>query len=58
MILSKAKDNITFDSGVGEVSRSIESVLVNTSTLEFEIEIEESLQLDLGFEVSGIGIER
>jgi len=56
LIQSKAKDNITFDSGVGEVSRSIESVLVNTSTLEFDIEIEESLQYEMGFEVNKIGI--
>ncbi|AUP81273.1 LamG-like jellyroll fold domain-containing protein [Flavivirga eckloniae] len=57
LISSKSQDNITFDSGVGEVSRSIESVVVNTSTLEFDINIEESLQLQLGFSVNKLGIE-
>ncbi len=57
LITSKSQDNITFDSGVGEVSRSIESVVVNTSTLEFDINIEESLQLQLGFSVNKLGIE-
>ena len=57
LIASKSQDNITFDSGVGEVSRSIESVVVNTSTLEFDINIEESLQLELGFSVNKLGIE-
>lgn len=57
LITSNSQDNITFDSGVGEVSRSIESVVVNTSTLEFDINIEESLQLQLGFSVNKLGIE-
>ncbi|MCL6295857.1 LamG-like jellyroll fold domain-containing protein [Jejuia spongiicola] len=57
LITSKSQDNITFDSGVGEVSRSIESVVVNTSTLEFDINIEQSLQLELGFSVNKLGIE-
>jgi hypothetical protein len=57
LILSKSQDNITFDAGVGEVSRSIESVVVNTSTLEFDINIEESLQLEFGFSVNKLGVE-
>ncbi len=56
LVLSQASDNITFDAGVGEVSRSVETAVVNSSSIEFDIELEESLQLSLGFSVNKIGI--
>ncbi|MCH9659793.1 MAG: LamG domain-containing protein, partial [Bacteroidetes bacterium] len=57
LVLNKSNDNITFDAGVGEITRSIETDVVNSSTLEFDIELEESLQLSLGFSVNKLGIE-
>ena len=52
LVNSQSSGNISFDSGVGEVSRSVETELINSSSLAYNIELEESLQYDIGFEIN------
>ena len=47
--------NISFDSGVGEYSQSVETSVVNTTATEYNLTIDESLALNLGFSLNGLG---
>ncbi|WP_370004061.1 LamG-like jellyroll fold domain-containing protein, partial [Winogradskyella sp.] len=48
-------ENISFDAGVGEISRSIETIVVDGYSTEFNIQIEESLVAEAGFTFNGLG---
>ena len=50
------QDNISFDAGVGEITRSVTTALVNESSYEFAFELEESVATTIGVEVNGAGI--
>ncbi|PCH77557.1 MAG: laminin G [Flavobacteriaceae bacterium] len=56
LLNDKFDDNISFDAGVGEFSRSIETVVINQSSIEYNLSIDESLSTAFGFEVSGVGL--
>ncbi|MDG2432105.1 LamG-like jellyroll fold domain-containing protein [Flavobacterium sp.] len=48
--------NISFDAGVGEYSQSVETSIVNTTSLAYNLTIDESFGLDIGFAVNSTGI--
>lgn len=48
--------NISFDSGVGEYSQSVETSIVNTTSTEYNLTIDEKLGFDLGFNFNGTGL--
>ena len=56
LIIARFADNFSLDSGVGEVSRSIETAIVNSSSTSFNLSIVEALSNELGAELQGIGI--
>jgi hypothetical protein len=49
-------ENISFDAGVGEISRSVETAIILGTSTEYDITIDESVQLTLGGEVMGKGV--
>ncbi|WP_114752467.1 LamG-like jellyroll fold domain-containing protein [Pleomorphovibrio marinus] len=48
-------NNISFDAGAGEITRSIETVVINESIREFNLQIDENFGFDLGLRAGGIG---
>jgi hypothetical protein len=52
---SKFEDNISFDAGVGEFSRSIETAVVNTSSTEYNLFFDSTVSGALGLTTSGVG---
>ena len=48
--------NISFDSGVGEYSQSVETSVVNTTSLAYNLTVDESFGFNVGFEFNGVGI--
>ena len=56
LINARFDDNFSLDSGVGEVSRSIETAIVNSSSTSFNLSIVEALSNELGADLQGIGI--
>ncbi|SHG43180.1 Por secretion system C-terminal sorting domain-containing protein [Flavobacterium segetis] len=48
--------NISFDAGVGEYSQSVETSIINTTSLAYNLTIDESFGLDIGFAVNSTGI--
>lgn len=57
LVDEKFSDNISFDSGVGEVSRSVETSIVKSNSFDFNLAINESFAVTVGGENSGIGVE-
>ena len=49
--------NISFDAGVGDFSQSTETTTVSASTTSFNLVIDESITLTLGFDVNKTGVE-
>ncbi|MFT5297960.1 MAG: hypothetical protein ACI9YH_004002 [Colwellia sp.] len=49
--------NISFDAGLGEITRSLESSKESTGKLSYKLEIEESVKTTLGAEVNDTGFE-
>jgi len=56
LIIARFADNFSLDSGVGEVSRSIETAIVNSSSTSFNLEQVDALSNELGADLQGIGI--
>ena len=56
LIIARFDDNFSLDSGVGEVSRSIETAIVNSSSTSFNLEQVDALSNELGADFQGIGI--
>ncbi|UOY06201.1 T9SS type A sorting domain-containing protein [Muricauda sp. SCSIO 64092] len=50
------EQNITFDSGVGEITRTIESSIITSKFNEFELNVEESLGGQVGFNILKTGV--
>ncbi|WP_055442805.1 LamG domain-containing protein [Lacinutrix himadriensis] len=50
-------ENISFDSGVGEIVRTVETIIVNNNSTFFNQKLDESIGVALGVEINGIGIE-
>ncbi len=50
-------DNISFDSGVGEITRTIETIVVNNNSTFFNVKLDASIGVTLGVEINGIGVE-
>ncbi|MGO4822419.1 MULTISPECIES: LamG-like jellyroll fold domain-containing protein [unclassified Flavobacterium] len=48
--------NVSFDSGVGEYTQSVETSIVNTTTTEYNLTVDESFSFDIGFEFNGFGL--
>ncbi|MFK5889462.1 MAG: T9SS type A sorting domain-containing protein [Flavobacteriaceae bacterium] len=49
-------ENISFDSGVGEFSRSIETSIINTNSKKINLNVDENFAIDLGFALNGMGL--
>lgn len=49
-------DNVSFDAGVGEFTRSVETVVVNERSTEYNITFDQTLELELGVTLNGTGI--
>ncbi len=47
------EDNISFDAGVGEFTRSVESAVLVSETHEFDVELNESFKSDIGVILQG-----
>ena len=56
MMDEQYEDNVSFDAGVGEVTRSVTSTVVNTSTKEYTLSIDQSLALQFGFKINEAGL--
>ncbi len=56
LIDSHFKENISFDAGVGEITKSVETATVTTSSISFNLTVDESLALTLGGKVGGHGL--
>lgn len=55
-ILNNFENNISIDAGVGEISRSIETSIVNATTTATNLNIEETFAIDLGFNLNKFGL--
>ncbi|BAO74694.1 LamG-like jellyroll fold domain-containing protein [Winogradskyella sp. PG-2] len=50
-------ENISFDSGVGEIVRTVETIIVNNNSTFYNIELDESIGVVLGAELNGVGVK-
>ncbi|MEW7279838.1 LamG-like jellyroll fold domain-containing protein [Aquimarina sp. 2201CG1-2-11] len=55
LLENRFEENISFDAGVGELSKHIESTTIVGKTTEYNITIDESLALELGFTINKAG---
>ncbi len=53
---SNFEDNISFDAGVGEFTRSVETSTVSSSTKKINLNIQENLALEFGFQLNKMGL--
>lgn len=49
-------NNISFDAGAGEITRSIETTVINETTREFNLLIDEHFAFEVGFRVNSVGL--
>ncbi len=49
-------DNISFDAGVGEFTRSVETTVIAETATEYNLTLDESITTEVGFNVNGTGI--
>ena len=49
--------NISFDAGVGEYTQSVETTVVSDAATSYNLVIDESVSLALGFSINKVGIE-
>ncbi len=57
MLDERFYENISFDAGVGEFSKSSESTSISVKTTEINFAIETGVALTIGAETNGVGIE-
>jgi hypothetical protein len=50
-------ENISFDSGVGEIVRTVETIVVNNNSTFYNVELDASIGTTLGVEINGVGVE-
>ena len=55
LVSDNFEDNISFDAGVGEITKSVETVTIDTKTIEMQVAIDSYVALELGFEVNDFG---
>jgi hypothetical protein len=48
--------NISFDAGSGEITQASETVVINETTSEFNLTVDESIALTLGFKFNSVGL--
>ncbi|WP_299438656.1 LamG-like jellyroll fold domain-containing protein [uncultured Aquimarina sp.] len=53
---SNFEDNISFDAGVGEFSRSIETSTITSTTKKINLNIQEDLAIQFGFQFNSTGL--
>jgi hypothetical protein len=53
---SKFVKNVSFDGNNGPITSNVTSSSTKTNTVEFQIELDAALSLELGFEVAGSGV--
>ncbi len=56
LINEKFDDNISFDSGVGEITRSVETAIVQSNTFDFNLTLDESFAVEVGAEILDVGV--
>ncbi|WDF57983.1 T9SS type A sorting domain-containing protein [Flavobacterium sp. KACC 22758] len=57
MLGSEFEKNVSFDAGLGSYSRSVETSVVSAATTSYNLVIDQSVALILGFEVNKVGME-
>lgn len=55
LLNTKFDDNISFDAGVGEFTRSVETIVVANKSTEYNLKIDESIAGELGLQVNTAG---
>lgn len=55
MVTKGFSDNISFDSGVGEITKSVESGIINGNSTKLTFSLDESFSLDMGFTINDTG---
>ena len=55
MVTKNFAENISFDAGVGEITKSVESGIVKGSSTNISISIDESFSLDFGLTLNDLG---
>jgi hypothetical protein len=55
LLNTKFDDNISFDAGVGEFTRSVETIVVANKSNEYNLKIDESIAGELGLQVNTAG---
>ena len=58
MINKSFAENISFDAGVGEITKTVESGMVQGSSLNISLDLDESFTLDLGFALNDTGFTK
>ncbi len=53
---ARFEENISFDAGVGEITNSTSTAAVKEESTAYNITIDESLALELGFKFNGVGL--
>ena len=56
LINNNFSDNISFDAGVGELSRTIETSVATSLSNSYEVDVDETFALDFNFSISKVGI--
>ncbi len=56
LINEKFDDNISFDSGVGEITRSVETAIVQSNTFDFNLTLDETFAVEVGAEILDVGV--
>jgi hypothetical protein len=56
LLNTKFDENISFDAGVGEFTRSVETVVIAENSTEYNLTFDEALTLQLGFNINETGV--
>jgi hypothetical protein len=57
LLTSEFKKNLSFDSGVGEFTGSVETSIITTGYKSYSVIIDESVRIQLGVELGGFGFQ-
>ena len=55
LVNERFQDNISFDAGVGEITRSVETAIVKNTSTEFNLKIDQTISDTFGFLFQGAG---
>eukprot|EP01029_Cantina_marsupialis_P023155 TRINITY_DN572_c0_g8_i1.p1 TRINITY_DN572_c0_g8~~TRINITY_DN572_c0_g8_i1.p1 ORF type:complete len:2842 (+),score=386.31 TRINITY_DN572_c0_g8_i1:11260-19785(+) len=56
LLSTKFENNLSLDAGVGEITRSIETVNLSSSSVSYNVNIEETVANELGFKLNKAGL--